>query len=211
MTGQNLGKIERGLVPLGEEHHGPLARALEIEPVDLFRSPKGISTAPLSSRVSADTRGLQFRGDIRAGAWLETGDTDQREPEIYPASPDPRFPRAAQWLRRVTGDSMNALTKGGLPAGILDGDVVHVVDAIATDYKPQTGDVVEVERSRFQGAEREITLKQVEALGRRKFLLWPRSTNPRWKDPINYVEGVGAGEEIEVRVVGKVLQVLRQF
>jgi hypothetical protein len=89
---------------------------------------------------------------------------------------DPRFPHARQWLSEVRGDSVNLLN-------IVEGDLVHCVDAIEIGYYPRTGDVVEVERLRFGGQERELTLKQVEVT-EAGVLLWPRSTNPRFEvDP----------------------------
>jgi transcriptional regulator with XRE-family HTH domain len=61
MSHQNLGRIERGLVPLGEEHHGRLARALGITPADLFRDPGDASggdvLVPIIGRVGADAEG----------------------------------------------------------------------------------------------------------------------------------------------------------
>lgn len=61
MSHQNLGRIERGLVPLGEEHHGRLARALGITPADLFRGPddpaSGEIMVPIIGRVGADAEG----------------------------------------------------------------------------------------------------------------------------------------------------------
>lgn len=66
MTHQNLGKIERGLVPLGEEYHGPLARAFGIETADLFRGPDEIIDArmvPIVGRVGADNDGSIIYAD----------------------------------------------------------------------------------------------------------------------------------------------------
>lgn len=152
---------------------------------------------------------LPIRGEIQAGAWLELDPQDQPEIERHPAAPDPRYPRSSQWLSRVRGDSMNALVRKGQPAGILDGDLVHVVDAIAIDYQFHTGDIVEVERSRFSGRERELTLKQVEVKPDGSICLWPRSSNPRWSQPVEY--GLGDADDVEVRVRGKVIQHIRTF
>lgn len=151
---------------------------------------------------------LPIRDPVQAGAWLEVNVLDQREPTMYPASLDPRFPDARQWLSPVRGDSMNALTKNGLPAGILDGDLVHIVDAIDINYRPAAGDVVEVERSRFDGAVRELTLKQIEITASGEILLCPRSTNPLFRDPIPYKEDAAASE---VRIRGRMVQVIRPF
>jgi hypothetical protein len=196
----------------------------EIEPLtklveDVMREHGGVAphpevVQPPVRSLSRDLAGLPIRDAIQAGAWLEVEPVSQIEypvADTYPASPDPRFPRAAQWIRAVRGDSMNALTKNGQPAGILDGDHVHVVDAYAIGYKPVTGDIVEVERSRFSGREYELTIKQVEVTDDGRVLLWPRSTNPRWQQAIPFVDTEGANEHVEVRISGKVLQVLRQF
>lgn len=150
---------------------------------------------------------LPVRGEVRAGAWSQVED-DQSEPETHPAARDPRFPKAAQWLSIVRGDSMNALVRNGRPAGIYDGDMVHCVDAVDADYRPRTGDVVEVERRRFQGRERELTLKQVE-VSEQGVLLWPRSTNPRFQEPLPYREGDSS--DVEVLIRGWVISSLRSF
>ncbi len=55
MSHQNLGRIERGLVPLQDEWVIAIARALEVEPADLFRDPAsaGPRTVPLVGYVGA--------------------------------------------------------------------------------------------------------------------------------------------------------------
>jgi hypothetical protein len=190
----------QGLVEEARRETGGVA-PIALEPAPPRRMPGGAETGPLI-----------VRGLVQAGLWEELGAAQApAEPETYPAAPDPRYPAAVQWLSRVRGDSMNAMSRNGQPAGILDGDLVHLVDAIAIEYVPRTGDVVEVERIRFDGSEREITLKQVEVKPNGEVLLWPRSSNPRWKDPVPYLEGVRGKEHVEVRVRGKMLQVLRQF
>lgn len=147
---------------------------------------------------------LPIRRRVQAGAWLLAEDMDQDEPATYPAAKDPRYPNAGQWLSEVVGDSVNEL-------GINSGDLVHLVDVAEAGYQVNTGDVVEVERLRFQGRECEVSLKQVEVRPDGAVLLWPRSTNPRWKDPLEVKEGVGENEEIEVRIRGLVLAAIKRF
>lgn len=71
MSHQNLGKIERGLVPLSEEHHAPLAVALDIRPADLFRDPADVDPGeiyvPIIGRVGADTEGTVIHADAQRG------------------------------------------------------------------------------------------------------------------------------------------------
>lgn len=144
---------------------------------------------------------LPVRDRIQAGAWLAIDGLDQRRVQKIPVLRDPRYPQADQWIAPVIGDSMNRLN-------IQEGDMVHCVSTIDIHYFPRTGDVVEVERIRFGGQERELTLKQVEVTAE-GVLLWPRSTNPRWQEPIE-IRPDGAEEEIEVRIRGLVLTSMRR-
>lgn len=70
MSSQNLGRIERGLVPLSEEHHGALARALGIDVPDLFRDPNSEESeqlVPIIGRVGADNEGTVIQTIGQAG------------------------------------------------------------------------------------------------------------------------------------------------
>lgn len=160
-------------------------------------------------RASAETPAyltpqlLHIRNRAQAGAFLAIDDLDQTEPKMSTTAADPRFPQADQWISEIGGDSMNQL-------GILDGDLVHCVFYEAARGQPQTGDIVEVERVRYQGALRELTIKQVEVVGN-QILLWPRSNNPRWRDPIVITDGVPEGEEMEVQIRGLVLAIIRRI
>ncbi|HYD44729.1 MAG TPA: helix-turn-helix domain-containing protein [Phenylobacterium sp.] len=155
------------------------------------------------SRAPALSAGLPIRRRVQAGAWRAVEDIDQDRPRTFPASPEPRYGHARQWLSEVVGDSMNL-------AGIAEGDLVHCVDALDIGYHPRTGDIVEVERVRFQGREVEVSLKQVEVTPDR-VLLWPVSDNPRWKAPLELTEGLGENEEVEVQIRGLVLNAIRRF
>lgn len=146
---------------------------------------------------------LPIREPVQAGAWLAVDDLSQVEPITYPAARDSRYPVADQWLAPVLGDSVNQL-------GIFEGDLVHLVDVIDIGYAARTNDIVQVERFRFGGGMRELTLKQVEVTPD-GILLWPRSSNPRWREPIELRDGVGDGEEIEVRVRALVIAAIRRF
>lgn len=93
--------------------------------------------------------------------------------------------------------------------GIIDGDLVHLVDAISINYQPVTGDVVEVERTRHQGSERELTLKEV-VVSANGIELWPRSSNPLWTEPVRIEDGMLL-EDGEVRIRGLMIQLIRRF
>lgn len=153
--------------------------------------------------VSHELMTLPIRDRVQAGAWLQA-DYGLEERREHPAARDPRFPTAQQWLCEVVGDSMNAL-------GIFEGDLVHVVDLIDSGWMPRTGDIVEVERLRFQGRERELTIKQAEITPAGTVLLWPRSTNPIWQTPIGLSPPDGDREDTEIRIRGLVVASIRRF
>jgi transcriptional regulator with XRE-family HTH domain len=154
---------------------------------------------PIQPKGDAELMLLPIVGEAQAGAWLAIDEYDQREPELSNTARDPRFPNARQWLRRVRGDSVNRL-------GILDGFLVHCVDVDEAHYEVNTDDVVEVERSRFQGSDLEYSIKQVEKTPE-GILLWPRSTNPRWNRPLSLTDGK-QGEDLVVRISGLVLNAI---
>ncbi len=158
-----------------------------------------VSSDPFSG---GDRSELPIRDRIQAGAWLAADDTDQTF-RTFPAARDGRYPAANQWISEVTGDSMNLLS-------IFDGDFVHCVDAGDIGYHPRHNDIVEVERLRNGGAERELTLKQIEMTAE-GFVLAPRSTNPRWREPLRLSEGMPEGDEFEVRIRALVVTTMRRL
>ena len=145
---------------------------------------------------------LPMIGQVRAGAWFCLDDSVQDEPVMKPAPVDPRYPHAKQWLREVVGDSMNA-------KGIISGDLVHLVDWAECGLELTTGQIIEVTRYRDGGELREVTLKEVEVKAPGHFLLWPRSTNPSWKDPI-ILNGT-SDDGPQVKVTGLLLASIRRF
>lgn len=172
-----------------------LARAAAVAPPN---------AAPTGKVISAS---LPILDTVQAGAFLLADDMDQGEPKTYPAAIDPRYPQARQWLARVAGESVNDLTRNGRPAGIYDGDLVHLVDVYDIGYEPHNDDVVLVERQR--GSMRELTLKQV-VITTKGVQLCGRSTNPKWNGPISLTDGAD-GEDMEVRIKGLLLNAIRQY
>jgi transcriptional regulator with XRE-family HTH domain len=144
---------------------------------------------------------LPMIGPVQAGAWLAIDEVVQDEPVMWPAAHDRRYPHARQWLREVRGDSMNA-------RNIYPGDLAHIVEIIGSGINLNTGMIVEVTRTRAGGALREITLKEAEVTDR-GLVLWPRSTNQKWKDPIRLDDD--SGTDIEVEVTGLLIAKITRF
>lgn len=144
---------------------------------------------------------LGLADPLRAGAFLAIDTADQSPPRLTDVGRDPRYPLAQQRVRPVVGDSMDQ-------RGILDGDLVRIVSVMDINFAPETGMVVEVERTRIQGRERELTLKELEVT-EDGLLLWPRSSNPLWREPIMVTEG--NADDVEVRITGIMTALIRRF
>ncbi len=160
--------------------------------------PEGLAVGPVFAPLPTQ---LPLLGPIQAGAFLQVDDSPQDDPPMMPVLLDPRYPHAPQWVREVRGDSMNA-------RGVYPGDLAHIVDFMAAGINLNTGMVVEVTRTRDGGGLREITLKEVE-LTPSGVVLWPRSTNPRWKDPVRLDDETGS--DIEVQITGLLLAKITRF
>jgi transcriptional regulator with XRE-family HTH domain len=102
------------------------------------------------SKDGNKAQGLPVRGTVATGVWREP--TEMPPPEVFPATPDRRYPSDAQYLLRVEGAGMDKIA----PAGSL----VHCVDLQSTGMQIQHGDVVVVERRRH--GMRETTLRRVQ-------------------------------------------------
>lgn len=144
---------------------------------------------------------LQYAGIIQAGAFLPVDDFNQ-DPEDVPdyVLPDQKYGRVRQYAWKSRGDSMDE-------AGIHDG--MWVVGADAADYVDTygdiiTGDLVVVERVRYQGAERELTVKEVHFF-RDRYELRPVSSNAEHVPIIVQHDHQANGDEVEVKIIGVVL------
>ncbi len=201
MTGQNLGKIERGLVPLGEEYHAPLAEIFGIEIPDLFREPpelrrslesgavrRASSLEPMGMRESPPVlqlsplrqlgRRIPVLGDVEAGAWREA-----RQVEFdFAADFDPReledrgietIPMDVPGYERATLFGLR-VRGPSMNREYPDGRVVIV--APAAEAGVRDGDHVIVQRNRSGLVETTIKELVVDKDGRAQ--LWPRSDHP---------------------------------
>ena len=214
ISAQGWGLYESGKRPgiFRPEVQRKLAKALGVTPADLLEARRALDGPAAERRPMAEIRefrpkaaagDLIIRDRVQAGAFLVADDLSQLEPRPYPALRDSRYPAAEQWLSQVVGDSVNLL-------GIIEGDLVHCVSAIDIGYTPRTGDIVEVERLRFGGRMRELTVKQVEVTTE-GVVLWPRSTNEQFSAPVVLTDGLADGEEAEVRIRGLIVGSIRRY
>jgi SOS-response transcriptional repressor LexA len=137
--------------------------------------------------------GLPFAGTTQAGAFIEVDLFTNHRQQYVALSPDPRYQRAKQYVWQVRGDSMNK-------ANILDGMWAIGVDYVDFSelYRPAaSGDIVVVERTRFGGQEKELTIKRYwEEKG--GVALIPESTNEAYKTIFIPRDGDVEGEEVRI-------------
>jgi transcriptional regulator with XRE-family HTH domain len=178
-----------------------IARVLDTS-IEALLSDDDAPPAPVGSSSSGKEILLPVAYSCAAGVFLETDDSSQVEPRMEPAEYFPTYARWPQWLEVVEGDSIDKL----IPSGAL----IHVVDAQAMGYAPANGDIVVVQRTRLGGLLRERTVKQIGIDGN-GVKLWPRSHNPSFQTPLDLAAGTVRGDDVQVTIVGKVLQAYIRF
>jgi SOS-response transcriptional repressor LexA len=184
-----------------------LADALEVDRLWLKEGVRSAAPAPKAIHVPPGR--LPYAGRVAAGDWLDNDDfnqdlADNSVPESVPRHP--RYPQLEQMAWRVFGDSMNE-------AGILEG--MWLVGASYADYVDKIGELdngnyVVVERTRYQGSERELTVKEVQ-FARKGMRLIPRSTNEKHKEYFIPLDTDADPDRESVRILGVVLWVGRDL
>lgn len=174
------------------------ALGVPVSEIDESYAHQGLSPQPIV-RIGTP---VPYAGIVQAGSFLAVDEYFNQDPDQVPSYvlPDPAYPKVRQYAWQSRGDSMDE-------AGILHG--MWVVGADAADYIDQygeieTGDLVIVERLRFQGQERELTVKEVHFY-RDRYELRPASSNKEHK-PIVVAHNHEANSDTEeVKIIGVVL------
>lgn len=152
-----------------------IAEALGTTADYLLGNENGELSGPALHRTGA---AISYAGEVQAGEFTRVDDdyfNQDTEPVPGYVMSDNAHSKVRQYAWRARGNSMNA-------AGILDG--MWVVGADASDYVDtygdiQTEDLVIVERTRNNGQERELTVKEVHFF-RDRYELRPVSTDPKF-------------------------------
>lgn len=169
--------------------HGSTAEHHEIQRVNVARA-----SAPVVATVEA-------------GAWREVDPFDQSEREWIAVEPDSKFPHATQEVYRVSGDSMNEAD----PHPIKPGSQVVAVryEDIMRQVPLRDGLIVVVQRTRGDGQEREISIKEVAWFDDR-IEFRPRSSNPKHR-PIVIQHNDWEDNGVTVEVLALVRSVINEM
>lgn len=140
---------------------------------------------------------LSVCGIVQAGAWRDVEDTGDIDGyEHVPASP--AHSAANQIAFAVNGTSLNKVAN--------DGDILVCLDFRKTAVTLKDGDLIVVERSRYNGQQIERTAKRLRKT-LRGFELWPESTDPSHQQAIELSSDL---EHEEISVIAKVLWILKK-
>lgn len=166
------------------------ARRFKVKPEWLLTGKTGtvepINKMPLVS--------IPVIGIVRAGLWQDADAGDNGVYEQVPGAPEE--PREWQFAYKVEGTSLNKKAQPG--------DHLICLDIIKANYDVREGDLVIVQRSRFDGQMIERTAKRIRRTSA-GFELWPESTDPLYQEPIK-LDGTDDGTEYSI--VAKVLYIL---
>ncbi|CTQ67197.1 LexA repressor [Roseibium alexandrii] len=163
--------------------------------------PTGTATeakAPLPRPKPAGT--VPILGEVAAGIWMEASLFENENQENSHIPFDPRFPVEAQFILRVRGESMNLVAPNG--------DYILCVDYFKAMITPKVDDLVLVERSKDGGMTIERTAKELVRKNGRVELM-PKSSDPRFQEPISYQEGDPEATEVQIRA--KIIMSYRPF
>lgn len=134
--------------------------------------------------------GINVIGEVEAGVWREAVQWDDADVYQIPCAVPDKYAGKAYGLR-INGDSMNL--------SYPEGTIVIVVSIYNYDGEISSGKRVIVERCLKNGV-CEATAKELEIInGHAK--LWPRSTNPKYQEPIDIAWPYETPQEIGLETV----------
>jgi SOS-response transcriptional repressor LexA len=177
---QQIEKLEKGTREFTKRWAERLAPYLNKKPVELLFPEVEHIPSEVVALLPGPPEGVLYGGIVEAGAFRAVDMLNQAdERRLVPVPRLPQYPKARQLAFEVRGDSMNA-------ARILEG--MWAVAVYYLDYAEHYGDLrdgmkVVVEHTRADGAERELTIKELR-LYRDRMELLPRSTNEAHKPVI---------------------------
>lgn len=174
---------------------------------EAFHNPAVLTEELRAVRVGESVP-IRISGKVEAGAFRSVDDLgDNDDAETFMDTRDERYPYARHLGFVVEGDSMNALK----PQPILPGNKLSALayEDIDANVPLRDGMIVVVERSRYDGQEREWSVKQLQ-LYEDRVEFHPRSTNPRHKPIIVRRDGQ-ADDGTKVEIIALVRRTVNEF
>ncbi|WP_457662849.1 LexA family protein [Sinorhizobium medicae] len=151
------------------------------------------------TRSEAPINSVKVIGRIAANTWMDVDEMDFGFDDIETVPSVGDYPAAWQFGLLISGNCLNKIASNG--------DRLVCLDLAKAGLDAQPDDLVIVERSKFSGQMIERTAKRLRQSAK-GFELWPESNDPAHQDPIPLYED--GDDDIELRIVGKVLWILRK-
>lgn len=185
---QTIGRLRKGTTDMSVEWAAKLAPHLGVEPENLLFGP--------ASNAKLSVQNVPIRGEAAAGRWVEADDLDQGRYKPVSAVAG-EYAVELQFAYRIAGPSMDQRR-------IWDGDYVVCVPYWEARSKAKSGDIVIVEQRRGQLIE--TTCKELVVTDK-GYELWPRSSNPKWQEPIviPHMNDPHALDGTEIEITGLVI------
>lgn len=197
-----LGIRPEGVTRILSEKPGKEGREVAAEELikmgEFFGSnPPGMSV-DLKPVKPANSGQIPIRGKVAASSWMDVDDMDFGYDDVEMVPAYGSYPPDWQLALLVEGNCLNKRAEHG--------DILICLDLIKAQEGYKDGDLVVVERRKFDGQMVQRTAKRVKATAR-GFELWPESTDPAHQDPIALYDHT-PGEEADV--VARVLWIIRK-
>lgn len=189
-------RLEASERKLSKEWAERLAPHLGVSPEELLFP--GSEPKSGLERVGSPIGAVPVTGKVAANTWLSVEDMDFGYDDIEYVPSASGYPVELQFSLKVEGNCLNKIANHG--------DRLICLDMVKTGIEAEDGDLVIVERSRFEGQMVERTAKRLRRTSD-GYELWPESTDPAHQDPIKLHR---AGNEDHVRILGKVLWIMRK-
>ncbi len=159
-------------------------------------APPGLKLDLNPINVNLDT--IPVRGKVAASSWMDVEDMDFGWEDMDPVPTISGYPKEYQFALMVEGNCLNKKAAHG--------DVLICLDIIKAGASFKEGDLVVVERKKYDGQMVQRTAKRVRMTAK-GYELWPESTDPAHQDPIILYEQ-SPGESAVV--IGVVLWIFRK-
>ena len=194
---------ENGTRDFGADEARQYARRFKVSPEWLLYGTGSAknSAAVEFEPVSATFTKIPIRGEVAAGLWREVDNLNQDIESFGFADTVvlPQYPPELQFGLIVRGESLNKIAPNG--------STLHCLEFInGGAWDVQDGDLVIVQRTKYQGALYEMTAKRVRKNG--DFELWPESNHPDFQNPLKVKDYQDEACDEEVRILAKVLKIL---
>lgn len=193
-TAATISRLETGERSLTKEWAERIAPILDVRPAALILSEAELNSIRSDNFAQISPQSVRVVGSVQAGAWAEAVEWDVSQSyAVYWPGLEGYSPSEAYGLE-VRGTSMNEIYP--------EGSVAICIPLLSLNR--DIGRLERVHVETIRGGEVEATIKEYRLDDDGRVWLWPRSTDPRWQQPVHYTPEAG-DDSVEVVIKGVVV------